>query len=119
MEAGDTIDITLMVTNEGERPGTEVVQLYVSDRFASVSRPVLELAGFRRVSLEPGQAARVDFRLDVSQLAFLDADMLWRVEAGEVHVLVGASSDDLRLTETMSIGSDALVDGRTRGFYAG
>jgi beta-glucosidase len=118
VEANDTIDITLAVTNTGDRPGTEVVQLYLSDRFASVSRPVLELAGFRRVSLEPGQTAQVAFRLDISQIAFLDADLRWRVEAGEVHVMVGASSDDLRLTDTMSIRSDALVDGATRGFFA-
>lgn len=119
VEAGDTIDITLTVTNDGVSPGTDVVQLYVSDTFASVSRPVLELAGFRRVTLEPGQQARVVFQLDVSQLAFLDADMRWRVEAGEVDVIVGASSEDLRLKDTVVIGSDALVDGRTRGFYAG
>jgi beta-glucosidase len=79
---------------------------------------VLELAGFRRVHLEPGQAARVEFGLEISQLAFLDADMRWRVEAGDVDVMVGASSEDLRLTDMISIGSDAFVDGKTRGFYA-
>jgi beta-glucosidase len=93
------------------------VQLYVSDRFASVSRPVLELAGFRRVHLQPRQTDRVPFRLDVSQLAFLDADMRWRVEAGEVDVLVGASSEDLRLQDTLCIAADAEVDGARRAFY--
>jgi beta-glucosidase len=118
VEAGDTVDITLTVTNTGDRPGVEVVQLYVSDRFASVSRPVLELAGFRRVHLQPGQTEHVHFRLDISQLAFLDADMRWRVEAGEVDVMVGASSEDLRLKGTLSIATDAQVDGARRGFYA-
>lgn len=118
VEAGDTVDIALDVTNTGDRAGTEVVQLYLSDRFASVSRPVLELGGFRRVELEPGQTARVDFRLDVSQVAFLDADLRWRVEAGEVDVLVGASSEDVRLADTLSIRADAVVDGATRGFFA-
>ncbi|MFJ6453976.1 glycoside hydrolase family 3 N-terminal domain-containing protein [Paenarthrobacter sp. NPDC091669] len=118
VEAVDTVKISLTVTNTGERPGTEVVQLYLSDRFASVSRPVLELAGFRRVDLEPGEKARVDFHLDISQVAFVDADMRWRVEAGEVEVLVGASSHDVRLAGTVSIISGALIDGRTRGFYA-
>jgi beta-glucosidase len=118
VEADHTINITLSVTNTGKRPGTEVVQLYLSDRFASMSRPVLELAGFRRVHLEPGQTAQVHFALDGSQTAFLDAGMRWRVEAGEVDVMVGASSQDLRLTDTVFIGSDALVDGATRGFYA-
>jgi beta-glucosidase len=118
VEAGDTVDISLTVINTGDRAGTEVVQLYVSDRFATVSRPVLELAGFQRVRLEPGQAAGVDFRLDVSLLAFLDANMSWRVEAGEVDISVGRSSADLRLTDTLRIGSDALVDGTTRCFFA-
>ena len=118
MEAGDTVDITLDVTNTGDRAGTEVVQLYLSDRFASVSRPVLELAGFRRVDLEPGQTARSDSGLDISQIAFLDAEMRWRVEAGDVDVLVGASSEDLRLTDTLSIRADAVIDGATRGFFA-
>lgn len=118
VEADGTVDISLTLTNTGHRSGTEVVQLYVADRYASVSRPVLELAGFRRVNLKPGQSVQVDFRLDITQLAFLDEDMLWRVEAGEVGIMVGASSDDLRLADTLSIISDALVDGTSRGFYA-
>jgi beta-glucosidase len=119
VEAGDTIAVSLTVTNTGAWPGTEIVQLYVSDKFASVSRPVLELAGFRRINLEPGQSAQVEFHLEISQLAFLDADMRWRVEAGEVDVMVGTSSNDLRLTDTVTIVSDALIDGKTRSFYAG
>ncbi|MGY0390608.1 glycoside hydrolase family 3 N-terminal domain-containing protein [Nocardioides sp. WG-D5] len=116
--ADDTLDITLSITNTGNRPGSEVVQLYVSDRCASVSRPVLELAGFRRVELEPGKTTEVSFRLDISQLAFLDSEMRWRVEAGEVDVMIGASSNDLRLIDKVTIRSDAHLGGATRGFYA-
>lgn len=119
VKADGSVEISLTVTNTGDRVGTEVVQLYVSDRFASVSRPVLELAGFRRVELEPGQTANVLFNLNLSQMAFLDAEMLWRVEAGEVDIMVGASSEDLRLRGSLSITSDVVVDGRTRAFYAG
>ena len=54
----------------------------------------------------------------MSQLAFLDADLRWRVEAGEVDILVGASSDDLRLADTVTLTSDALIDGASRAFYA-
>ncbi|WP_380161962.1 glycoside hydrolase family 3 N-terminal domain-containing protein [Kineococcus sp. R86509] len=118
VEAGDTLDVTVRVTNIGERAGVEVVQLYVSDRFASISRPVVELAGFRRVDLQPGQSTEVHFALQVSQLAFLDADMRWRVEAGEVDLMVGTSSNDLTLRETVTITSDAVIDGAHRGFYA-
>ncbi|MDR6685293.1 beta-glucosidase [Arthrobacter sp. 1088] len=117
--ASDGFDVSFSLTNTGDRAGTEVVQIYVSDRFASMSRPVLELAGFRRVTLEAGQKTRVDFHLKTSQLAFLDAAMQWKVEAGDVDILVGASSADIRLKSTIHIDSDALIDGRNRSFYAG
>lgn len=117
-EAADTVEISVTITNTGDRTGTEVVQLYTRDRFASLSRPVLELAGFQRVELQPGEFARVTFRLRISQLAFLDTDLHWLVEAGDVDVLVGASSDDLRLQDTLHIRSNAHIDGRTRGFWA-
>lgn len=113
-----TVDISFTVTNTGERYGTEIVQLYIRDTYASVSRPVLELAGFRRLGLEPGQTSPVTFTLDITQLAFLDADMHWRVEAGDVDIMIGASSEDLRLTGMVTITSDAVIDGRTRSFYA-
>lgn len=117
--ASDGFDVSFSLTNTGDRAGTEVVQIYVSDRFASMSRPVLELAGFRRVTLEAGQKTRVDFHLKTSQLAFLDTAMQWKVEAGDVDILVGASSADIRLKSTIHIDSDALIDGRNRSFYAG
>ncbi|WP_307051451.1 glycoside hydrolase family 3 N-terminal domain-containing protein [Arthrobacter oryzae] len=117
--ADSGFDASFAITNTGDRAGTEVVQLYLSDRFASVSRPVLELAGFRRVTLEPGQKTRVDFRVETSQLAFLDAEMQWKVEAGHVDILIGASSADIRLKNSVHIASDALIDGKSRSFYAG
>jgi beta-glucosidase len=116
--ASDSVEITLTVTNTGERAGTEVVQLYIRDRYASMTRPVLELAGFHRVELEPGESAEVSFGLSMSQLAFLDADLRWRVEAGEVDILIGTSSDDLRLTDVVTITGDAVIDGASRAFYA-
>jgi beta-glucosidase len=118
VQATDELDISVRITNVGERSGTEVVQLYLADRYATVSRPVLELAGFRRVTLQPGTSARVSFRLSATQLAFLDAEMNWRVEAGDVNIMVGASSQDLRLQGTVTVASDAIVDGSVRGFFA-
>ena len=117
VEPHDTIDIDVNVTNVGDRSGTEVVQLYFADRYATVSRPVLELAGFHRVTLEPGETSGVSFRFALSQLAFLDAEMSWRVEAGEVDILVGRSSEDIRLTQTLTVASDAGVDGASRAFF--
>jgi len=91
------IAIACTVTNSGARAGDEVVQLYIRDLVASVTRPVRQLVGFARVELAPGQARRVTFRLDPSQLAFFDAAMRFVVEPGEFQVMVGASSADLRL----------------------
>jgi beta-glucosidase len=113
-----SVEVTFTLANTGERAGTEVVQLYIRDRYASLSRPVLELAGFRRVQLAPGESADVSFSLSMSQLAFLDSELRWRVESGDVDVLVGASSEDLRLTGALTVTSDDLVDGASRAFYA-
>ena len=91
-----TIEITLDVTNVGPRDGDEVVQLYLRDVVASLTRPVKQLAGFARVHLPAGAACRVGFALDPRQLAFYDRDMRLTLEAGEVRVMVGASSADIR-----------------------
>ncbi len=93
----ERVRIACTVTNSGRRAGTEVVQLYVQDPVASVTRPIQQLAGFARVSLEPGQSRRVGFALDPSQLAFYDRAMRFIVEPGLVQVRVGASAGDLRL----------------------
>ena len=73
-----------------------MVQLYVRDPVASVTRPIKQLAGFVRVELAPGETRRITFHLDPGQLAFYDSKMRLVVEPGEVKVLVGASSDDIR-----------------------
>ncbi len=116
--ASGSVEIEFTVTNAGARAGTEVAQLYVRDQYASVSRPVLELAGFQRVTVDPGESVTVSFTLSMSQLAFLDADLRWRVEAGDLDILVGAASDDLRLTDVVTITGDAVIDSASRAFYA-
>jgi beta-glucosidase len=103
VDAAGAVDATLDVTNAGARGGDEVVQLYVRDVVASVTRPVLQLAGFARVALQPGETVRVAFRLDLGQLAFYDRAMELVVEPGEVEVLVGASSADLRLRASVEV----------------
>ena len=91
---GDTLKVAVTVSNSGEREGTEVVQLYVRDEVASVTRPVRALAGFRRVSLRPGEASTVEFLLAPKQLGFYDRDMKFVVEPGKFRVFVGGSSVD-------------------------
>lgn len=89
--------VRAIVTNTGTRAGDEVVQLYVRDVLASVARPVLQLAGFTRIHLAPGESREVAFRLSPEHLRMLDAEMRWVVEPGVFRVFVGASSKDLRL----------------------
>jgi beta-glucosidase len=94
---GEVIDIGADITNTGNRRGEEVVQLYTRDEFASLPRPVKELKGYLRFALEPGERKRVVFHLPVSQLAVHDQELCLGIEAGRIQVMVGSSSEDIRL----------------------
>jgi beta-glucosidase len=85
------------LTNTGPREGSEVVQLYIRDRVSSVTRPVKELKGFRRVRLGPGESTTVALEITPESLAFHDLDMDFVVEPGEFEVQVGTSSRDTDL----------------------
>lgn len=98
-------EIALQVTirNDGERRGSEVVQLYVRDKVASMVRPVQELKAFRRVTLDPGETATLTFYLPVDMLNFTRRDGQRIVEPGEFVLQVGASSADIRGTATVTV----------------
>jgi len=87
------------VTNTGSLEGDEIVQLYIRDRVASVTRPVMELKGFRRITLKPGETRRVEFVIGFEELAFTGPDMKRTVEPGGFDILVGRSSADLMKAE--------------------
>jgi beta-glucosidase len=89
--------IRCTVKNAGARAGDEVVQLYVRDVLASVARPVMELKGFERVHLGPGEARDVSFAIGPGHLSMLDRDLRAIVEPGAFRVMVGGSSKDIRL----------------------
>ena len=114
--ADQTVSVTLEVTNTGNIAGDEVVQLYVRNDAASMTRPLKELMGFCRVHLAPGERRTVTFDLAVSQLAFLNRDMRWVVEPGQVRVMVGTSSADLPLTASFEITGDTVELGQQRVF---
>ena len=116
--AGESVEISLNVENTGGLRGDEVVQLYLRDRFASMVRPVKELAGFLRITLEPGECKRIVFLVHASQSAFLDREMRWKVEKGMIDVEVGSSSEDIRLKGVYRIKEDAWISGKDRAFYA-
>jgi beta-glucosidase len=105
----EVVRIAIDVQNVGECDGEEVVQLYVRDAVASVTRPVQQLAGFSRIALKKGEKRRVVFHLDPSQLAFLDRDMRWVIDPGTVEVMVGASSTDIRARARFEIRGDVRV----------
>lgn len=91
------VTVTVPVTNTGNRAGKEVVQLYISDKEASVMRPEKELKGFAKVELEPGQTKEVSFVIDAEALSFFDDKKHeWVAEQGEFEALVGAASDDIK-----------------------
>lgn len=109
LAAGDEVAIAVEVENVGERAGDEVLQLYVRDEEASVTRPVKELRGFRRVHLAPGERRRVTFRLAAEQLAFTGLDGRLVLEPGRVRVLVGTSSADLPCEAELELTGEATV----------
>jgi beta-glucosidase len=88
----DTPTVSVDVENTGKRAGDEVVQLYVQDVTASVTRPVQELKGFRRITLAPGERRQVEFTLSQEHLGFYNREMKWIVEPGDFIVRVGNSS---------------------------
>ena len=97
IDANGTAMVRCTVRNTGARAGDEVVQLYVRDLLASVARPILELKGFQRVSLDRGAVREISFRLGPEELRMLDREHRWVVEPGTFRVLIGASSKDIRL----------------------
>ncbi len=101
---GGTLTIGVDLSNHSEVAAVEVVQLYVRDVVASVTRPVKELKGFRRVQLEPGQTVCVEFELHTDDLSFYGRDMRKTVEAGEFHVWIGGSSATELRTEFWIVG---------------
>lgn len=116
--AGETVDIRLDLTNAGERPGDEIVQLYTRDVVSSVTRPVKELKGFKRVPLAPGETKTVVFTLAVNHLAFLDRAMRHAVEPGVIEVMIGASSDDIRLRGSFEITGAPVEVGDDKVYFS-
>ncbi len=95
IKANGTLTVSVEVDNVGKRAGDEVVQLYIRDVAASMTRPVKELKGFQRVTLKPGEKKRLEFRLTAEHLGFWNREMRFVVEPGEFKLMVGSNSDDL------------------------
>ncbi|MFF7891215.1 glycoside hydrolase family 3 N-terminal domain-containing protein [Streptomyces sp. NPDC007907] len=107
-------DVSVTVRNTGDRAGAEVVQLYLHDPVASVTRPDVRLIGYRRLELSPGEAARVTFRFHTDLSAFTDRSGRRIVEPGTLELRLAASSTDVRHTTRLNLTGPVRVLGRDR-----
>jgi beta-glucosidase len=103
IRSGDTLRLSLLVKNTGTRKGDEVVQLYIHRPVASITQPVEELKGFRRITLMPAESQTVEFTLLPADLSVLDRSLTWAMESGNVEIRLGSSSEDIRLRSQISI----------------
>ncbi|MFG1820162.1 glycoside hydrolase family 3 N-terminal domain-containing protein [Kribbella sp. NPDC049174] len=110
----DEFTATVRVRNTGERAGDEVVQLYLHDVVARIARPLKLLTGFARVTLEPGAAADVTFRVHTDRTAYTGPDLRRIVEPGDVEVMIGTSSQDLPCRAFVRVTGDVRVVGHDR-----
>lgn len=112
------VSIIFEVKNIGDRRGDEVAQLYVRDEVASVARPIKELKGFKRLTLDPGEKREVVFTLFTDQLAFYDRYMRLIVEPGTYNVMIGSSSEDIRLTGKFKVVGETRVLSSINRFFS-
>ena len=101
---GQALTISVRVRNTGDRAGAEVVQVYLRDPASRLPRPEKELKAFRKLFLQAGEETRISFEIGADELAYYDPGArAWVAEAGEFVVLVGSSSQDIRLTGTFAL----------------
>lgn len=111
LDGNESVSVTVNVTNSGNYDGDEIVQMYVRDRVSSVTRPVKELKGYKRVFIRKGETKQVSFEITKDTLAFYDIEMDYCVEPGEFSIMTGSSSadKDLKLT-TLTVNKRIDVD---------
>ncbi|MGZ7442395.1 glycoside hydrolase family 3 C-terminal domain-containing protein [Paenibacillus sp. TH7-28] len=106
----ETLTVSVRIKNAGEMPGKEIVQLYVSDREASVARPPKELKGFEKIELQPGEEKTVVFELNKRAFAYYDVELGdWHVESGFFDIMIGRSSRDIAVAEAVYVESAAKI----------
>jgi beta-glucosidase len=104
LKTGGEININIDITNSGSRPGDEVVQLYVKHIGSKVERPITELKGFKRITLQPSETRSVTIPLSAQGLAYWDVNLRkFVVEKDKIQLMIGSSSEDIRLQQTISI----------------
>ena len=99
----DTIKLSVKVRNSGKMPGKEVIQVYVNDKISSVTTPVKVLKGFKKVNIDSNDVVTVNFSIPCKELGLWDKNMHYIVEPGEFNIMIGASAEDIRLTDSIQI----------------
>jgi len=103
IKEGEDVTVSLEVTNTGEIVGAEIVQLYIHDKYASIVRPIKELKGFKKVFLKPGESKTITFTIEPKDLSFWNIDMDFVVESGEFEIMIGSSSEDIKLRSILTV----------------
>jgi len=103
IKANEKIEVTIKLSNTGRYTGEEVVQLYIRDKVGSVVRPVKELKDFQKIKLNPGESKTIRFTIDKEKLSFFNDKLQWITEPGEFDLMIGSSSEDIRLRDLFEL----------------
>jgi len=103
MGRGQQIEVAVTITNKGKYNGEETVQLYLRDKVGSIVRPVKELKDFRKLQLTSGESKTIKFVIDTEKLSFYNEKVQWVAEPGEFDLMIGSSSQDIRLKDTFEL----------------
>jgi beta-glucosidase len=103
LNANESIEVSLTVTNTGKYAGEEVIQLYLRDRVASLVRPVKELKDFSKIMLQAGETKTVKFVINKEKLSFYNQKLEWVAEPGDFDLMIGSSSADIRLKDSFEL----------------
>ena len=107
MPLNGTVKASVTVTNTGSRAGDEIVQLYIHDVYATSTRPVKELKGFKKIHIEAGQSVQVDFTLTKEELSYYNHDLEWVCETGDFEIVIGPNSRDTQAAMLAVKAADA------------
>jgi beta-glucosidase len=103
MRDDEKIVVSLTVSNAGKYAGEEIVQLYLRDKVGSIARPVKELKDFKKIALKAGESKTITFTIDIEKLSFYNQQLQWVAEPGDFDLMIGASSEDIRLKDSFEL----------------
>ena len=103
IKSNDTLEVSVTIKNTGKYDGEEIVQLYLRDKVGSIARPTKELKDFSKIALKAGESKTIKFAIDKEKLSFYNQKLEWAAEPGDFDLMIGASSDDIRLKDTFEL----------------